>query len=254
MYKVLEYRINLPKTGKINKKTHQVYIENPKRCGKNSERCRKSLQYCGKCIKIVQHNTIRYMKKIGCLFFFTFTIKILPAQTRDTTWAQLTNVETEYYQVKVPSNWLDTGFPIAPIDKGYDATGAYFPDSFNSAPILVAFFVLNQPAINLEEAKQRCISGYKTNSDRIFPEHFTTGEQKIKLASGEEAYLLNTRFFRKTKNLNQSRFDLVVFSNKAKQGYLITVSIQYNDPTYAFEEHFHLSDFANKIYNRFILK
>jgi hypothetical protein len=87
-----------------------------------------------------------------------------------------------------------------------------------------------------------------------FPENFSEGQQKIKLASGQDAYILNTRFFRKIKNLNQSRFDLVVYSDKAKQSYLITMSIQYSDPTYGFEEKFHLADFARKVYNYFILK
>jgi hypothetical protein len=194
------------------------------------------------------------MKKVIYLLLFILIAGGLFAQSRDTTWKNLKDVETPYYHLLVPSNWLDLGSVGDVVANSFDATSVYFPDSFNIAPILVGLFVMNQPASSLEEAKQRCLNGYKTNPDRVFPENFTEGQQKIKLTSGQDAYLLNTRFFRKTKNLNQSRFDLVVYSDKARQGYLITVSVQYNDPTYMFEEKFHLADFVNKAYSYFTLK
>jgi len=194
------------------------------------------------------------MKRIIPLLSFIMFTGGLFAQNRDTTWKDLKNVETEYYLLQVPSEWLDLGSVSDLVSNSYDATTLYFPDTFNNAPILVGLFVMNQPASNLEEAKQRCLNGYKTNPDRVFPEKFREGQQKIKLSSGQDAFLLNTRFFRKTKKLNQSRYDLVVYSDKAKQGYLVTVSVQYNDPSYAFEKDYCLTNFANKIYSRFILK
>jgi hypothetical protein len=194
------------------------------------------------------------MKKTIYILFFNLIAAGLFAQSPDTTWKNFKEIETPYYHLLVPYNWLDLGSVGELVEHSFDATSMYFPDSFNAAPILVGLFVINQPASNLEEAKQRCLNGYKTNSDRVFPENFVEGQQKIKLASGQDAYILNTRFFRKTKNLNQSRFDLVVYSDKAKQSYLVTISVQYNDSTYKFEEKFHLADFAKRAYSYFILK
>jgi len=194
------------------------------------------------------------MNKIGCLLLLMLFVNELFAQSRDTSWKDLIPVETSFFQLQVPSNWLELGSLGDVVAKSYDATSAYFPDSFNMAPILVGLFVMNQPAFNLEEARQRCLHGYRTNPDRIFPKDFTEGQQKIKLSSGQDGYILNTRFYRETKKLNQSRFDLVVYSDKAMQGYLVTVSIQYNDPTYAFEKDFHLEEFARKLFSYFVLK
>jgi hypothetical protein len=194
------------------------------------------------------------MNKTGCLLLFTLLANGLFAQSRDTTWKDLIPVETAFYQLQVPSNWLELGSLGDVVAKSYDATSVYFPDSFNTAPILVGLFILNQPGFNLEEVKQSCLHGYRNNPDRIFPKDFMEGQQKIKLSSGQDAYILNTRFYRETKKLNQSRFDLVVFSDKAMQGYLVTVSIQYKDPTYAFEQDFHLEGFARKLFSYFGLK
>lgn len=194
------------------------------------------------------------MKRVIPSLFFILIANTPFAQTRDTTWRNLKIVETEYYQLQVPNNWLDLGSVGDLVANSYDATTHYFPDSFNTAPILVGVFVMNQPATNLEEAKQRCLDGYKTNPDRVFPENFTEGQKKVKLTTGQDAYLINTRFYRKTKNLNQSRYDLVVYSEKSKQAYLLTVSVQYNDPSYDFEKDFRLTEFASKIYSHFVLK
>lgn len=139
-------------------------------------------------------------------------------------------------------------------EQTFDATTFYFADSFNMAPIIAGVFVITQPASDLEDAKEKCLIGYRTNADRVFPKDFTDGQKEYILSSGQKAYLLNTRFYRTSKRLNQSRYDLVVYSDKAKQGYLITVSVQYKDDTYQFEKDNRLAEFANKVYSFFELK
>jgi hypothetical protein len=194
------------------------------------------------------------MRLIPILFFTTILCSKANSQDRDTSWLDLKNVETDFYSLKVPSQWLDLGKLGNLVDQSFDATGLYFADSFNNAPIIAGLFVMNAPADNLEDAKEKCLKGYKDNPDRIFPKDFIEGQEKLTLQSGQIAYLLNTRFFRPTKQLNQSRFDLVVYSDKAKQGYLVTVSIQYKDDTYLFEDKSDLKQFANKLYSYFKLK
>ena len=163
-------------------------------------------------------------------------------------------VETEFYSLKIPAGWLDLGKLGNLVDQSFDATSLYFVDSFSNAPIIAGLFVINAPADNLEDTRTKCLKGYKDNPDRIFPKDFVDEQTKITLESGQDAYLLKTRFFRPTKQLNQSRFDLVVYSDKAKQGYLVTVSIQYKDDTYIFEKDNNLDNFANKLYSYFKLK
>jgi hypothetical protein len=178
----------------------------------------------------------------------------LSAQTRDTSWQNMKDIETAFYSLKVPSEWLDLGKLGDLVDQSFDATSLYFVDSFNNAPIIAGLFVMNTPSDNLEDARTKCLKGYKDNPERIFPKNFSEGQQKTTLQSGHSAYLLHTRFYRPTKQLNQSRFDLVVYSDKAKQGFLVTVSVQYKDDTYLFEEVNHLEDFAKRLYSYFKLK
>jgi hypothetical protein len=194
------------------------------------------------------------MRVITILFFTAILCSNVKSQTRDTSWLDMKSVETDFYSLEVPSQWLDLGKLGNLVDQSFDATSIYFVDSFNNAPIIAGLFVMNAPADNLEDAKTKCLKGYKDNPDRVFPKDFIEGQQRLTLQSGQTAYLINTRFFRPTKQLNQSRFDLVVYSDKSKQGYLVTVSVQYKDDTYAFEEANNLREFANKLYRYFKLK
>ncbi len=51
--------------------------------------------------------------------------------------------------------------------------------------------------------------------------------------------------------INQSRYDLITYSEKHKTAYMFTVSIQYIDNTYAFENDNDLEYFAKKIYETY---
>ncbi|MCK9562059.1 MAG: hypothetical protein M0R02_04990 [Bacteroidales bacterium] len=128
-------------------------------------------------------------------------------------------------------------------------SGLALPATFNGAPVMVTIFFVKQDGKNLDDCKNKCLSGYRSNTDREFPKKFKDGQEKIKLTNGQDAYFLNTRFYRKSKGLNQSRFDLVVYSDKVKIGYIYTVSIQYSDNNYKFETDNNLTDFAKKLYN-----
>ena len=99
---------------------------------------------------------------------------------------------------------------------------------------MTVFLVKIDKAKNLKDAKESMISGYFENPDRVFQKDKDYTEETLTLADNSEAVLLNTRFYRKSKGLNQSRFDLVTYSKKHKTAYMFTVSIQYVDETYAF--------------------
>jgi hypothetical protein len=134
-----------------------------------------------------------------------------------------------------------------------EASGLALPATFNSAPVMVTIFIVKQNGKNLDEIKQNCLNGYRENPDREFPIKFKDGQEKIKLMSGQDAYFLNTRFYRKSKGLNQSRYDLVLFSDKANEGYIYTLSIQYSDNEYKFEADNGLTYFAKKLFGYYKL-
>ncbi|WP_207432580.1 hypothetical protein [Sabulibacter ruber] len=170
-------------------------------------------------------------------------------QVDQSIWDNLKTVSTENYEIKFPSKWryIPTGGQGP--EQLIEASGQALPAIMNGSPVMITIFFVKQDGRNLEDCKDKCLNGYRSKPDREFPEQFIDGQEKITLAQGEEAYLLNTRFYRKSKGLNQSRFDLVVYSDKAKAGYIYTVSVQYADNEYRFEEENNLAGFAKRLYS-----
>jgi hypothetical protein len=194
------------------------------------------------------------MKNILTLILFAILASNLSGQVDQTIWDSLKTVSTENYELKVPYNWRQIPTSGQGPEQMFEASGLALPVSFNGSPVMVTIFYVKQDGENLDDCKDKCLSGYRTNPDREFPKKFIDGQEKIKLASGQDAYFLNTRFYRQSKGLNQSRFDLVVYSDKAQCGYIYTLSVQYSDKDYKYETDNQIADFAKKLYSYLTLK
>lgn len=189
------------------------------------------------------------MKNILTLILIATFATTSYGQVDQTIWDSLKTVTTDNYELNVPYKWRQIPTGGQGPEQYFEASGLALPSTFNNTPIMVTIFFVKQDGKNLDDCKDKCLSGYRDNPDREFPKKFKDGQEKIKLTNGQDAYFLNTRFYRKSKGLNQSRFDLVVYSDKAKTGYIYTVSIQYSDNDYKFETDNNLTDFAKKLYN-----
>jgi len=156
------------------------------------------------------------------------------------------------YQVVVPDEWrkMDYG-PSSPFDVFYVADGTFLPVMFNDGPVMVRAWIMSAEGTNLEEATDLTIQGYTQNPDRIFKKGFSHEKENLILKSGEDACIINTRFYRKEKGLNQSRFDLVAFPKGGIKGVVYTISIQYLDSTYEFEEKYELKKQVKRLFYSF---
>jgi hypothetical protein len=136
----------------------------------------------------------------------------------------------------------------------FEASGKILPPVYDGAPVIVTVFLDRFPATSLKDAKNEVIAGYGQNSDRAFPAGFTHEEEEFTLNSGQNAHLVNTRFYRKSKGLNQSRYDLVAFLKESQQAFMYTLSIQYRDDSYALEDTLQLKSIAYRLFGYFELK
>jgi len=187
---------------------------------------------------------------LGILFCLTVF-----AQTDSDIWTDTDTISTDLYEFQVPTKWRNLGKMMGGgqgPEQFFEASGQGLPVSFNGGPVIVTVFLVKIDKVkNLKDAKESMISGYFENPDRVFQKDKDYAEETLTLADNSEAVLLNTRFFRKSKGLNQSRYDLVTYSKKHKTAYMFTVSIQYDDETYTFETDNNLKDYAKKLYRTF---
>ena len=192
-------------------------------------------------------------KKMMMMIAVLISMNVI-AQTDCKMWDSLLTISSQFYVIKIPAEWRDKSTLTRGPEKYFEGSGVGLPVTYNGGPVIVTAFMVKDEGSNLDECKESCLNGYRANPDRVFPLMYRDGEEKIELGSGTNAYILNTRFYRKSKELNQSRFDLVVYSEKAKAGYLYTLSVQYLDENYKFERDYKLLQFAKKLFSFVIIK
>lgn len=176
------------------------------------------------------------------------------SQNENDIWTETDTISTDLYEFQVPTVWRNMskmlGGGQGP-EQYFEGSGQGLPVSFNGGPVQVTVFLVKLDDSNLKDAKKGIIDGYFSNSDRVFKNKKDFEEETITLADKSEAVLLNTRFYRKSKGLNQSRYDLVTYSQKHKTAYMFTVSIQYVDDSYSFETDNDLKGYAKKLFSTF---
>jgi hypothetical protein len=177
------------------------------------------------------------------------------SQTVNEMWAETNTISTETYEFQFPDSWRNFGEMMSGgngPEQFFEASGKGLPVSYNGGPVKVSIFLVKLDNVkNLKDAKKSTVNGYFENPDRVFEKEKDFSEKTFKLSDGSEAIILNTRFYRTSKGLNQSRYDLITYSKKHKTAYMFTVSIQYIDNTYAFEKDNSLMDYVEKLYQNF---
>jgi hypothetical protein len=193
--------------------------------------------------------------RLHLAFLLSFVTAPVCAQENPILWRQLKTIAGDHYQLRVPENFRQ--FPVqgrSNPEQFFEASGQGLPITFNQGPLIVNVFLVRDDCSSLDGCKHKCLEGYHANNDRVFPEGWQDGQAEFTLSGGEKAFLLHTRFYRPSKGLRQSRFDLVVYSNKANSGYTYTLSVQHLDETYKVEDELKLPAFAKDLYRHFQLR
>ncbi|MFH1722410.1 MAG: hypothetical protein ABH950_07395 [Candidatus Altiarchaeota archaeon] len=164
-------------------------------------------------------------------------------------------VETKSYVFFAPK-WRDSTDLYKSMDVHFESylVGSgkgVFPFRYNNMPVIPTLWLMKDEQESLESLKTDWVSGYTENPDRVFPRDFKIEPKKIELKSGEDAYFIHLRFFRTSKDLNQSRFDLITFDKDTNEGYEMTISIQYEGEFEKAEKDLKLKEFAEQVFESF---
>jgi len=159
------------------------------------------------------------------------------------------------YVLTVPMAWRQlTGGDGYISTRVFDAGGVSFPVQHNGKDVVAIMFLMEKECGSIEEARQLCL---RSCSDSQGKTDLTADDYQLKhfrLASGQQAYKIHTRFYRPSNGLYQSRYDLVAYSAKTGKAYFYTVTLQYNDNTTAFETQYNLDGYATYLFSKLLLK
>ncbi|HET6510953.1 MAG TPA: hypothetical protein VFH43_02085 [Candidatus Kapabacteria bacterium] len=194
------------------------------------------------------------LRRLIPIAFLLLACSVSSASAQDSVVVmQFRAIEAEGYRLSVPDNWrYIQGRGDGP-DFHLELSGIAFPATFKDGPLIATVFLMPFDATDLDDAVIGTLDGYRKNADRVF-ETEKDEAYEYRLKDGSRASILKTRFFRKSKELHQIRYDLIVYSETAKKAYDLTFSIQFADPTYSIENEIDIEAGIKKLFGSFELK
>lgn len=164
-------------------------------------------------------------------------------------------ITTTGYVLAVPMGWRQlTGGEGYISTRVFDAGGVSFPVQHNGKEVVAIMFLMEKDCGSIEQARELCLLSCSDSQGKA---ELNSNEYQVKhfrLASGQQAYRVHTRFYRPSNGLYQSRYDLVSYSSKTGKAYFYTVTLQYNDSTTGFETQYNLDGYASRLFSKFLLK
>lgn len=166
---------------------------------------------------------------------------------------QFRGIEGEGYRLRVPEDWRYTQGNGQGPDFYLELSGIALPDTFKGKPVIATVLLSPFEAKDLDDAVQGTLAAYRGNPDRVFPLAKDEAYESS-LPSGVRAPILKTKFFRKSKGLQQIRYDLITYSGSQKKAYDLIFSIQFADPDYSIEKEWDIEGGVRKLFESFELK
>ena len=156
---------------------------------------------------------------------------------------------SKFYSYRINTKWRDFIEDLKetfPGESYYSLEGRDFPAFFNEGPVIANVWSITETKYKgLESAKKDWLDGIVINADRDFTNVPEKQVCKDKIKSGEDAYFIKTNFYRKSKGLNYSRYDVLAFKNG--KTFTITLTIAYSADFNEAEEALHLDYIAKEI-------
>jgi hypothetical protein len=163
-------------------------------------------------------------------------------------------VENEDYKFEVPSEWkVEKGREMPGPDFTLDLQGKLIPTEFNNKPTSVSGFIRAIRGGTLQEGIRNTISINRSNRDK----YFATDSDMVTyftLKSGEEAAIIKTRWTRMMQNIQQTKYDLVVYSKKKDHIIDLAIFFGYADKNFSLETKHELDKRMREVFDTFELK
>lgn len=194
------------------------------------------------------------MKQILSVVFILSCL-VLIAQTDTSIFRNISTVQTNEYTFSVPEKWHNVPqIEASSRDQKFEFTDVALPHIVNNAPLTATFVLRRLECEHAGVAKNFITTEFSSYPDRIMPAGQDYLTDSVKIASGETAELITIHYYRRSKVSNFTRYDLIAYSEKRKAAYMLTVTYQYKDPTYAIEFNLKFKEYAVRVFRTLSLR
>ena len=189
------------------------------------------------------------------LFFLLFASLLTSAaysQADATVWDSQVKVEDNKYILNLPDKWTKVTLADgSPIDFKFDFTGVGIPATVGTGPLYANFTISRLPGNKHSQAMDQVMTDFSVFYDRVTEPGYNFDTTTAPIKTGETGTVLHSRYYRRSKVSNYSKYYLVIYSPKADETYTLTLNFQYKDPSYDIERTAHFTEYAMKVFDHF---
>jgi len=206
-------------------------------------------------MSITQNIALSTPMRVVLILVVSYLSLYVRAQNDTSVFTKQKEVATSEYVFRVPEHWKNIPqIDNTSKDRKFDFSGVGLPEECNHFPVTATLTLRKYECNNISSAEDYVVTEITSYPDRVTQPGHNYETDSMKVLSGEKATLYSTRFLRRTKVFNYTRYDLIVYSQKRKAAYMFTMTFQYRDPTYAFEKENNLKKYALKFFSNILLR
>ena len=190
--------------------------------------------------------------KIVALLFFCLMTTLTQAQSDDGVWRSVVKIEDNKYILNLPDAWKKiTVSEGSGFDFKFDFTGVGIPATVGGAPLYAQFTISRMSGDKHGSAMDQVMNDFSVFYDRVTEPGYNYDTTTATIKSSQTGTMLHSRYYRRSKVSNYSKYYLLIYSPKADETYILTVNFQYKDPSYDIERSAHFNEYAMQIFGHF---
>ena len=167
-------------------------------------------------------------------------------------WNSIMKVEDNRYILNLPDAWKRVTIAEGSgIDYKFDLSGAGIPPTMNGSPMYGFFTLARMSGKKEQQAMDQVLMDFTSFYDRVTEPGYNYDTSTTVIRTGQTGTMLHTRYYRRSKVSNYSKYYLIVYSPKTDDTYILTVNFQYKDPSYDVERSAHLTEYVIQIFGHF---
>jgi hypothetical protein len=167
-------------------------------------------------------------------------------------WKSVNKVEDNKYIITIPDAWKKVTITEGTgVDYKFDFSGVGIPATVNSAPLYANFTIARIKGNNIQQASDQAVADFSGFYDRVTEPNYNYDTTTATIKSGETGKVIHTRYYRRSKVSNYSKFYYIIYNAKADETYLLNFNFQYKDAMYDIERTGRFKDYTAEIFSHF---
>jgi hypothetical protein len=174
------------------------------------------------------------------------------SQSDQTVWDSQMKAEDNKYILNLPDKWKKVAVAEGSgIDYKYDFSGVGIPAIVGGSPLYANFTISKMAGNKHSQAMDLVMTDFSVFYDRVTEPGYNFDTTNATIKTSQTGTVLHSRYYRRSKVSNYSKYYMVIYSSKYDETYILTLHFQYKDPGYDIERTAHFTEYAMQVFGHF---